>query len=247
MPFRNPILAGDTLIRVAMQSENFETGIAGWRIERDGDAEFNDITVRGRLVTTGPGGTVIIDDGEIEAIGADYTTEISNGRVLIYTQDVPDLSNVEIAPGLITMQDASGNQCAIEFNGNNMELSVNNGNGIVLDPNGYIYRKDSPVFNWTDITINSGSALGTAGPQCKLLPSGQVIFRGGITGFGVGAITIGTVPAGLRPATAQERYELPPNTSGAANAVAVNSNGTIVMTRNSVQSIWLSGIIYSVI
>lgn len=49
MAFRNSILAGDTIVRRAMQSEGFQTGVAGWRLERDGDAEFNDVTVRGEL------------------------------------------------------------------------------------------------------------------------------------------------------------------------------------------------------
>lgn len=54
MPFNNPIVAGDELIRNAIRSENFvsgedsETGVGtGWSINRDGSAEFNNILVRG--------------------------------------------------------------------------------------------------------------------------------------------------------------------------------------------------------
>jgi hypothetical protein len=47
MQFNNPILAGNVLVRNAMQSENYVAGSAGWRIERDGDVEFNDGTFRG--------------------------------------------------------------------------------------------------------------------------------------------------------------------------------------------------------
>lgn len=53
MTFNNSILAGTTLVRDAIQSENFQTGVTGWRIERDGDAEFNDVTVRGELEVVG--------------------------------------------------------------------------------------------------------------------------------------------------------------------------------------------------
>lgn len=49
MAFSNPIIAGDTLIREAIQSENFVAGVSGWRIQRDGTAEFNDITARGDI------------------------------------------------------------------------------------------------------------------------------------------------------------------------------------------------------
>lgn len=54
MPFNNPVVAGEELIRSSMRSENFqsstesETGEgAGWAVFRDGRAEFNAITVRG--------------------------------------------------------------------------------------------------------------------------------------------------------------------------------------------------------
>lgn len=49
MTFGNTILSGETLAREAIQSEGFETGVQGWRIERDGDAELNDVTIRGDL------------------------------------------------------------------------------------------------------------------------------------------------------------------------------------------------------
>lgn len=48
--FRNPIVgAGDTLIRNAIQSADYAAGVSGWRISRDGDAEFNDVLVRGEV------------------------------------------------------------------------------------------------------------------------------------------------------------------------------------------------------
>lgn len=45
--FSNPIVGAETLIREAMQSEGFQSGVQGWRIERNGNAEFNDLLVRG--------------------------------------------------------------------------------------------------------------------------------------------------------------------------------------------------------
>lgn len=46
MPFNNPILAGEELIRSAIRSEDFITDVSGWRIARDGSAEFNSLSVR---------------------------------------------------------------------------------------------------------------------------------------------------------------------------------------------------------
>jgi hypothetical protein len=60
--FSNPIIGGnDTLVRQAMQSEGFVAGVSGWRITREGDAEFNTGTFRGTVRVTGPAGTVLID------------------------------------------------------------------------------------------------------------------------------------------------------------------------------------------
>lgn len=52
MPFSNPIIAGEELIRSSMRSENYvnaaEGGIgAGWSINRDGTADFYNLTTRG--------------------------------------------------------------------------------------------------------------------------------------------------------------------------------------------------------
>ncbi|MER7953070.1 hypothetical protein ABTY59_37395 [Streptomyces sp. NPDC096079] len=50
MTFQNEIVAGNVLIREAIQSENFAAGSAGWRIAANGDAEFNDVVVRGEVI-----------------------------------------------------------------------------------------------------------------------------------------------------------------------------------------------------
>jgi hypothetical protein len=52
VPFTNPILAGEELVRSAIRSENWADGsdgspATGWRITRDGDATFNSVAIRG--------------------------------------------------------------------------------------------------------------------------------------------------------------------------------------------------------
>lgn len=49
LPFRNPIVGGNKLIREAIESPGYVTGVSGWSIRRDGSAEFNEIVVRGDL------------------------------------------------------------------------------------------------------------------------------------------------------------------------------------------------------
>lgn len=53
MPFRNSVVGGVTLVRPAIRSPNFVTGVSGWSIDVDGSAEFNDITIRGGSVISG--------------------------------------------------------------------------------------------------------------------------------------------------------------------------------------------------
>jgi hypothetical protein len=69
MGFRDSIVAGITLIRRAIQSEGFVSGSTGWMVERDGDAEFNDVIIRGEL-QAGDDPTVIIGERQTVWYGA---------------------------------------------------------------------------------------------------------------------------------------------------------------------------------
>lgn len=62
MTFQNSILAGVTLIREAIQSQNYDPGVAGWQVAADGTAEFSDLTIRS---SDGSGSTVTIVNGVI--------------------------------------------------------------------------------------------------------------------------------------------------------------------------------------
>lgn len=52
MPFNNPIVAGTTLVRPAIRSPNYVTGISGWTINADGSAEFNNVVIRGTVIAS---------------------------------------------------------------------------------------------------------------------------------------------------------------------------------------------------
>lgn len=84
MAFRNPIIGGnDTLVRQAMQSEGFVAGSSGWRITRDGDAEFNDVTVRGEFETGTGGDGIEIVGSPIPSIDFDTSNadEVSGAKI----------------------------------------------------------------------------------------------------------------------------------------------------------------------
>lgn len=53
MSFRNPIVAGNVLVRNAIQSPNYVAGSMGWIIRRDGSAEFSNAIFRGSVVISG--------------------------------------------------------------------------------------------------------------------------------------------------------------------------------------------------
>lgn len=74
--FANPILAGDALVRQAMQSENFQSGSQGWRVERDGDAEFQDLVARGDIEATGL--TVVNGGVEVRIDPTDFNLQLAS-------------------------------------------------------------------------------------------------------------------------------------------------------------------------
>ena len=59
MPFTNPLVAGTTLIRNAIQSPNYVAGVSGWAIMKDGSAEFNNVVVRGDFKASGSDGSFV--------------------------------------------------------------------------------------------------------------------------------------------------------------------------------------------
>jgi hypothetical protein len=76
MAFRNPILAGTTLIRDAIQSSNYLARRSGWQIATNGTAEFNDITIRGG---TNVGGTALYYAGTPAAGNLRYSISDTAG------------------------------------------------------------------------------------------------------------------------------------------------------------------------
>lgn len=50
--FDNPVTAGTVLVRSAIQSPGFLTGVSGWTVNIDGSAEFNNLLLRGTFLGT---------------------------------------------------------------------------------------------------------------------------------------------------------------------------------------------------
>lgn len=60
LTFDDPIAAGDgSLIYPALKSPNYSGGVSGWQISRTGDAEFNNVTIRGTFIANGSSNSYI--------------------------------------------------------------------------------------------------------------------------------------------------------------------------------------------
>lgn len=91
MAFNNPVVGSSgTLIRLAIHSPDYVAGISGWSINKDGTAEFNDVTVRGTLHVNG------FDNSYVEI----SDQGIGQPAVTMYPGDIPGHN---VAPGQITV------------------------------------------------------------------------------------------------------------------------------------------------
>lgn len=57
--FSNPLNAGETLILDSLHSPNYVPDVSGWTINKDGSAEFNDLTIRGTVIIEGSNAILI--------------------------------------------------------------------------------------------------------------------------------------------------------------------------------------------
>lgn len=86
--FSNAIIGGaEILIRSAIKSQNYVAGTAGWRIAKDGTAEFNNVTVRGNF--TAGGGNVSLSASGLHIVGVNQQYDI-NGAAGFLARKNPD-------------------------------------------------------------------------------------------------------------------------------------------------------------
>lgn len=83
MPFTNPIVAGEDLVRPSIRSPDYIPGVSGWTINRDGSAEFNNINIRGEGLFGTPGGQRV----EISNTGIIRIYDTANNLVVQLDKD----------------------------------------------------------------------------------------------------------------------------------------------------------------
>lgn len=134
-------------------------------------------------------------------------------------------------------------------------ISLRGGDGTSL--NGKIFEfggSGTPYFHllnegWTNLTINSGSAIGVNPPQVKLLPDGTCILRGGMTGHSTTAnATLATLPNSKYYPARTGRYVVGSEGGGVLHMVNINTDGTLTYgTPGSSTSTHFNGIVYSTV
>jgi hypothetical protein len=153
MGFRSSILAGTQLIREAIQSSNYLPGASGWTINRDGSAEFADLTIRS---SDGSGATVEVENGK-----AIFTA--ANGWQIIIdpTNDLP----------IIYFKDGQGDEAgAINATGDNTRSGLNVSSGPFID---------GPVTDYRWVTFMGESSSNNSWNTLRTRDSDPDSFNGG--------------------------------------------------------------------
>lgn len=134
--FRNPIVAGINLIREAIRSPNYVQGVSGWTINKDGTAEFQDLTARGEIVGEGIA-TDVFPNRRI-LISSDPTWVGPDARTTVFflrdgdpdTDAVPD----GVASSIISQAPADPDLRELTINSGSLHSAYTNYQGHETDP-----------------------------------------------------------------------------------------------------------------
>ena len=143
--FSNAVIGGATkLIRQAIQSPNYLTGVSGWTINRDGTVEFNAGTFRATLILSGgAGGPALLV----------YNGVPANGNLLL-----------AIAPqaGQDTLGNGWGQGLTLPAIGSvNFKLAgLNTGANLLADIIANAFRLQIATHNGADIAFDPDSVVG---------------------------------------------------------------------------------------
>lgn len=89
----NPILGGTTLIRDAIQSEDYVPGVSGWSIFRDGSAELNNVVLRGSLLAKAANGSYVFIHNDATGGRIDIRPPDSAGTVITPAEIAATVTN----------------------------------------------------------------------------------------------------------------------------------------------------------
>lgn len=178
MAFSNPITGGQgTLVRPAIKSPDYSPGVSGWTINRDGSAEFNNLTIRG----TFNGTDFILDaDGLFLYSGTPATGNLVASAASVSGTD--DFGNAYLAGFTTYGVDVSGRPITSQLLNGEVNLFPPNISGVVsggvtvtsLNPS-TVYRLTlqppalvAAGLGWPILEMYTESAVGASDVETQL-------------------------------------------------------------------------------
>jgi hypothetical protein len=111
--FQDDLAAGIVLVRPALRSPGYVAGSAGWTVNLDGSAEFNNVTVRGTLQSsnfvTGVSGWQLLNSGHAEFNDVTIRGGTSLGGNAFYYSGTPANGNLVLSIAATAGTDTFGN------------------------------------------------------------------------------------------------------------------------------------------
>lgn len=223
----NSILAGQgTLIRQMIQSPNYVPGVSGWTINKDGSAEFNNLTIRGTFAGT---------DFEINSSGIFfYNGAPASGNLILALTNTagidgfgnPYIQGITIgnASGVqVLLEIVTGNQAAMQFPTNTAieqtpaNITANNNGSGALEFLQMVMSGPrlnvSAAMDWMQILWNSANQGNTSSANMEFIyvgsnqnPHIQCVFDE--TGFNILAGTIAAANPTTLPAVPEVWHSL---------------------------------------
>ena len=258
MGFSNEAVGGTTLVRPAIQSPNFVHGSAGWTVNQDGSAEFNNLTLRGTFTGTNyvqnssglffysgtpASGNLVASISNVSGTDAygnaylagvtSYTAAAGIGFVAA-AESLGAITYYTAATmaGPWTSQGSIG--LTLDHTGSNVvtKLAGANGNGPFINRLGFLTGENpSAAADETWHTAAAGSSwTGTIG--YKITAENEVfLWSNTLTSpaASVNGVTIITLPSGYRPAH-NMTFEVGQNVSGFGMRMTLATDGTLTST-----------------
>ena len=198
MAFANSILAGTALVREAINSPNFVTGVSGWSVNKDGTAEFSNMTARGSVLATDPN-------------NPDRYAYVRAGSLGVVQVPPDDYLQSELTPNLLSFEDVSTGTMYFTYNsGSGVHLRIAGKHGVSIlhsDPRGFLRWNEDSINTdpeeWTDATLangwtNHGAPYANVG--YLMGPDGFVHLRGACrNGTSASGTRLFTLPVNYRP------------------------------------------------
>lgn len=157
MPFQNSIVGGGgSLVRSLIKSPNFVHNVSGWTINKDGSAEFNNLTIRGTFN------------------GTNYIIN-TNGAFFYNGTPGPTTLSISICP-VATTSDPFGTACPrgiTTFGGNYTLTSTMVDAGIVLTKLSGAFAP--PSYQATDNVLGNSAVLSTTRVGFTIAASASIL------------------------------------------------------------------------